>query len=337
MRSIRWSLLAALLALALVGAACASSDDDGGQADSRPAEPGGDDGPSEPGPDADPDDPADPDDDLADPDPDPDAGSGDSDDPDPDGGDDDAGASDLVWTVVAVEFDDTLNLRAEPSASAPVLTEFLPWTTGLRVVGDDGDDPPRWRQLELPDGTVGWVNSRFLVGQPANLSGAEAEAAEAVGVEFLDWARSGGSPDNLLAPRSVWMGGIGIYADAGSQWNWVAADDLATEAQWNTERDFVVEPGLDCGSDCTLSARDFLNLDRLDDTTRVLLDDIPPENQAFLEGMLWEAPSSLHRLVLDTPTTDETQTFDWQRLHLVLDWSGGEPRVHLIHNHGWTP
>ncbi|MEL7209037.1 MAG: SH3 domain-containing protein [Actinomycetota bacterium] len=334
--------IAMLLVVAVVAAACSPGDDEtgrgtaeaGGSATSSPIE--GDEDAS---------DEASPDDATAggaDGDPADGDGATDGDAPatgaDPDG-EAPSGGDALVWTVVGVEWDDTLNVRAEPNASAPVVTELAPWATDLAATGAVGGDGSRWRQLVLDDGSTGWVNGRFLVGQPVVLDADDESDLAAQGERFLVWAesRAGAEPSSLVVPAGVWVGGIGIYADAGSEWNWLAAEELATTADWDVERSFVVGQGIECGAECVLSTRDFLNLDRIDDTSRVLINDIADENQAHLEGMLWEAPRSMYRVVIDTPSSDPDQFFDWQRLHLVPDWSTGDVAFKLIHNHGWTP
>ncbi|MEM8922732.1 MAG: SH3 domain-containing protein [Actinomycetota bacterium] len=245
----------------------------------------------------------------------------------------------LVWTVVGVEFDDTLNVRAEPNTGASVVAELDPWTTGLTATGETSDAAATWREIALGDGTTGWVNSRFVVGQPAELDAATAAELAVLGERFVAWAEGGpGAPDDFLAPRSLWVSGIAVYADLASEWNWVPADELDAPAEWDAQRNFIIDQSLDCGNEaCSLSMREFLNLDRIDGTTEVLINDIPADNEAHLEGLLWRAPRSMHRVVVNTPSSDPDEFFDWQRLHLVPDWSSGEPRFHLMHNHGWTP
>ncbi|MEM7338839.1 MAG: SH3 domain-containing protein [Actinomycetota bacterium] len=263
---------------------------------------------------------------------------------DGDGGDDDgtAGTLDpaLTWTVIGVAFDDTLNVRADPDASALIVGELDPWSTDFAVLGEEPVDG-LWARIELPDATRGWVNRRFIVGQPDTLTAEDEFDLTAQTRRFIDWANGDLAGDDvgaeLLAERALWSGGIGIYADVGSEWNWIDRDELTDLSAWDEPRDFNIEDGFDCGADCVVSLRQFLTLDRNDDTTEINVNDIPDGNQAFLEGLMWQAPPTLHRVVVDTPTTDPQDTFDWQRLHVVHDWSTGEPRIHLLHNHGWTP
>lgn len=244
-----------------------------------------------------------------------------------------------TWTVIGVAFDDTLNVRADPDASALIVGELDPWSTDFDVLGETSADG-LWARIELPDANQGWVNRRFVVAQPDTLSAEDEFDLATQTQRFVDWINGdlgGEAGRELLSDRALWSGGIGIYADLGSEWNWIDADELADLEAWNEPRDFNVEDGFDCGADCVVSLRQFLTLDRNDDTTEIKVNDIPGENQGFLEGLMWQAPSTLHRVVVDTPTTDPDDTFDWQRLHVVHDWSTGEPRIHLLHNHGWTP
>ena len=78
----------------------------------------------------------------------------------------------LLWTAAAaaqqlpalhrvtgVAGDDVLNIRAEPSASAPVLGSFQPGEDGVEVLRLSPDG--RWGLVGLPEGP-GWVAMRFL-------------------------------------------------------------------------------------------------------------------------------------------------------------------------------
>lgn len=345
-----WIVLALSALFALVASACSPSTDDdlAGRAISEGASASGsstddaDDTDNAGAEDQDPSDDSDLDDDDSSNDQADDDSSSDGEtDGEPVGDTDDAPVDDgrgVAWTVIAVGWNDTLNVRADPDASADIVAELEPWTTNVATTGETSGTTSRWRELVLDDGTTGWVNDRFLVAQPAVLSDAdEAELAD-LGQDLVDWVTTGtGDPGPLITDRGVWTAGIGIYADAGSEWNWIAASDLQTSSGWEADRNFAVDPGLECGSECTLSTRAFLNLDRIDDTTQVLVNDIAGSNEAHLEGMLWEAPRSLHRVVIDTPTSDPEQSFDWQRLHLIPDWSGGQLGIKAMHNHGWTP
>ena len=251
----------------------------------------------------------------------------------------------LVWSVIAVNHNDVLNVRDRPDPTAPVIAELPPWSTAFAATTDTVENEHgTWRRIVLTDRRQGWVNDRFLVAQPLALG--ESDEAEMIDAAegLVAWALgSSDRPQTWLADRALWAGGIGVYADAPWPWTWIPAEDLTLPADWNRQRDFSdgleMLEDFDCGSDCLKSLNQFLRLDLLDDTTRSLVDDIPPEGtRGIADGALWQAPESLHRVVLDKPNSSaDTDPFDWQRIHFVFDWSSGEPLIALIHTHGWTP
>lgn len=69
-----------------------------------------------------------------------------------------------TYSVSGVAANDVLNIRAAPSADAPVLGSFDPFRINIEVLAlsDDG----RWGMVPLPEGN-GWVAMRFLDLQPA--------------------------------------------------------------------------------------------------------------------------------------------------------------------------
>lgn len=252
--------------------------------------------------------------------------------------------AELVWTVVAVEEDDVLNVRGDPDARSPIVAKLDPWATPITVTDSvESTEKGVWRLIEV-DGTTGWVNSRFLVAQPKELSANNAEAMIAASDELFAWLEEAGdTPVPGLSERSLWIGGTGVYADAPTPWTWVPAEELTTTADWNIARPFEFASGQAC-EECTRSLVKFLAVDRLDETTRSLVDDIEADQPTYFDGKLGMAPTSLHRVVLDTPSTNfiaddgtEQPSLDWQRLHVVFDWSNGEAAIHMLHVHGWTP
>jgi hypothetical protein len=254
-------------------------------------------------------------------------------------------ADTLSWTVLAVEPTDTLNVRADPDPDAEIVGALDPWVTDLHV-GDlvDQNASGMWRSIELDDGTQGWVNARFLVAQPDVISADEQAELASSTLCFARWARGEAVDDDCdrsLADRGLWVAGIGIFADAPSAWNWIPATTLGDQAGWAEVRTFELGPNFgdfDCGADCDKSLVEFLDLGRIDGSTTPRFDDIAEENgRGFLDGALWLAPETLHRVVLDTPASEPDSVLDWQRLHVVHDWSTGEPRIIAINNHGWTP
>lgn len=239
----------------------------------------------------------------------------------------------LEWTVVGVNRDDTLNVRAEPNASATIVGELDPWSTAFTVTGDNGS-PVRWREVTLDDGTDGWVNARFVVGQPTELSSEEIDDLTDQTTAFLAWLDGEGSGDAselFLSQRSLWMSSRIGYQDIGNGMDWVSGSDLATVAAWDTPREF---PNDEVGCiDCAVTVIDYLDLDTIDETSEVIVN--APGDLNTL-GELSFAPD-LHRVSISTPGTEEFDGLDWQVMHLVHDWSAGEPRIHYIQENGWEP
>ena len=251
----------------------------------------------------------------------------------------------LVWTVIAVHDGDQLNIREAPDPNAAVLAELPPWSTNFAATDDtDQNEHGTWRRIVIDDQRQGWANARFLVAQPPALD--DTDEAEMIDTTegLVAWARgSSDRPQTWLADQALWVGGIGVSADGPTPWTWIPATDLTLPADWNRQRDFSdgfdILEDFDCGSDCLRSLNEFLRLDSLDETTRSLVDDVPPEGtRGLADGALWRAPESLHRVALDKPNSNaDAGPFDWQRVHFVFDWSSGEPLIALIHTHGWTP
>ncbi len=244
-------------------------------------------------------------------------------------------AQGLVWTVVGVDADDVLNARSGPSSDASIVGAYGPWETNIVVTGDRTDSGAgTWFEVDLGDG-LAWVNARFLVGQPATLSPADEVAMVSAGEDLMLLAGGGEPPP--LSVRGLWFGGIGVYADGPSPWQRIPGDALADPAGWREVRTFPFEPGFTCGADCDKSAIDFLHLDTLDDTTVVQIDSLDVDRiNGFTDGALALAPPTLHLAVLDKPAADDT-VLDWQRIHVVFDWSEGIPAIALVHTWGWTP
>ena len=74
-----------------------------------------------------------------------------------------AQAQELRWPalhdVIGVEADDVLNIRAEPSGSAPVIGTLLPDAVGVEVVGVNKSGA--WGRVNTEEQS-GWVSLRFL-------------------------------------------------------------------------------------------------------------------------------------------------------------------------------
>lgn len=69
----------------------------------------------------------------------------------------------LRYQVTDVALDDTLNIRAEPSASSEILGEYLPNATHIEVLGYDVSG--RWVEVGLGERN-GWVALRYLTPMP---------------------------------------------------------------------------------------------------------------------------------------------------------------------------
>ncbi len=266
-------------------------------------------------------------------------------------------AAGLVWTVVAVGFDDVLNVRAGPSPDQPVVAELSPWATSLPVRSGDGGPESRtegagtWIRVADEGIGDGWVNERFVVAQPVDLSesdrAAMVDASQGLLAVLTD---DGGTAVEDLGPsfgeHGVWVGGIGVYADLATPWQWIPTDEVDEPGEWLVDRNFELPSEADFSCpECRRSLVEFVGLNNQDQPVEILIDDVAdPVAGGFYDGALFHAPSTLHRVVLHQPNTEfvaddgSTQpNLDWRRIHLVFDWSGGQPRIALINVHGWTP
>ncbi|MEL7156001.1 MAG: SH3 domain-containing protein [Actinomycetota bacterium] len=250
--------------------------------------------------------------------------------------------SDLRWTVVAVERSDVLNVRAEPSPSAPIVDTLAPWTTDVDASDETAQvGEGQWRRITTADGETGWVNSRFLVAQPHTLSADDELVMATLARELAEWTVAGtGERPALFAPRALWIGGLTVYGDGHLGWNWFPGDTVDEQVEWDQVRTLTLTDGvteIPCGADCDRSLNESLQFDRVTDEAQYLVNDVTTgPGGGFYEGELFAAPE-LHRVVIDVPTTDPDVAIDWKRIHVVFDWSGGQPQVLLIHSWGWTP
>lgn len=64
-----------------------------------------------------------------------------------------------LFSVAGVASNDVLNIRAEPTAQAPILGSFGPFETGIEVVGLSQDR--NWGLVRNADG-IGWAFMRYL-------------------------------------------------------------------------------------------------------------------------------------------------------------------------------
>lgn len=251
------------------------------------------------------------------------------------------------WTVIAVEFNDVLNVRGDPNAGSPVVATLDPWSNGfVASLGYEETDGGRWRQVVTRDGTVGYVNARFVVAQPGD---ADLTDLASMTEEAVRWVITGDgmSPDEWLTGNGLWVGGLGVFGDGHNGWEWLPRSEIDQQAEWLEVRTFEIPVfgESECGSWCDMTLEDYLGFGHLDETASYLVDDIAEENaRGFLDGELWKAPESLHRVVIDQPSTVGTDAdgnpminLDFVRIHVVFDWSDGYPRIALIQTWGWTP
>ncbi len=68
-----------------------------------------------------------------------------------------------AYRVTGVAADDVLNIRAAPSARAPIVGRIAPFALHVEVLELTGD--ARWGRVPLPEGS-GWVAMRFLAPTP---------------------------------------------------------------------------------------------------------------------------------------------------------------------------
>lgn len=72
-----------------------------------------------------------------------------------------AAYGDRTYRVVAVDFDDVLNIRAGPSVDYPIIGEIPPTGRGVLLIGHCRE----WCPIRY-NGASGWVNGRYLAAEP---------------------------------------------------------------------------------------------------------------------------------------------------------------------------
>lgn len=82
--------------------------------------------------------------------------------------------------VSGVSADDVLNIRAEPSASAPVIGTLAHDTTGIEVI--EPNDRHTWGLVNTGEG-IGWVSLAYLTRHPGQWYGSQIDRATCVGME----------------------------------------------------------------------------------------------------------------------------------------------------------
>ena len=104
-----------------------------------------------------------------------------------------------VHDVSGVAADDVLNIRAEPTASAPIVGTFAPDATGIEVVRTTEDG--RWGLVNIGEGT-GWVSMAFLARGPGQYDGASYPITSCFGTEPF-WTLAIGSDWVMTTPEGV--------------------------------------------------------------------------------------------------------------------------------------
>lgn len=253
------------------------------------------------------------------------------------------GGQNYVWTVIAVEWNDVLNVRGDPDAGSPIEATLDPWSTEfVASLATEETGNGRWRQVVTSDGEQGWVNARFVVAQPVSPSDETLDHLVPLTEQAIDWVMtgSGSSPDEWLTGTGLWVGGIGVYADGHNGWEWLPRSAVDEPEDWATERTFAVPTlgPVECGSFCDKTLIDYLRVNWITESSEFLLDDIATPGGGFYDGQLYNAPSELHRVVINEAGDPESDpVYSWLRLHVVFDWSDGEPRIALMQTWGWTP
>lgn len=251
-----------------------------------------------------------------------------------------------VWTVIAVDSGDVLNVRVGPWSDSAIVATLEPWSTGfIASLDTESSGVGQWRRVETPEGINGYVNARFVVAQLATTTDADLTPTADVAAGVVDWVLTGAgpSPDAWSRPSGLWVGGIGVYGDGHTGWEWQPFSTIDTRSEWQAIQTFDVPAFGDfaCDEDlCEQSLIDYLDFDRITDAATLLIDD---HDRFFTNGQLHWAPQ-LHWVVVAQPVTEAVDQAsnpisapDWKRIHFVFDWSSGEPKLALIQNWGWTP
>lgn len=246
----------------------------------------------------------------------------------------------LRWTVIGVESNDSLNIRADPNPDGAIVGDIPAWSNLFIALDETMQNRHgRWRLVKISDGTQGWVNARFLVAQPLTLTDEDQRLLTMRTDAFVTWVGAGmrsgantGINRGALATGAIWVGGLGIYAEVELPWTWIPSSTLTHHSDWTATRTFEI--GFDdCGSMCEKSLQQFFAFGGLHGDTATLINDIG--SGSYRDGAVAFAPAELHRVVLDQPADPELP--NWRRIHFIFDWSTGEPLVALVHTYGWTP
>lgn len=239
-----------------------------------------------------------------------------------------------IWAVMAVAPDDRLNVRSEAGVGNPLVGSLAPDENGVTVTGESADvDGSTWVEVRLPDRSTGWVNDAYLTAQPPVFGALQAELLVAAAESLITGI------DVEVSPRGLYVGGIGVFADAPSPFRRVDPSAFADDRILDWDPFPEDSP---CGTECDLSVADFLDLGAVADrfSPEVVVDglgDLSPEDQFHLGPMDQLARfGTLHAVTFEVPPTTEGD-LDWRRYHVWLDWESGVPRAVAVWRWGWTP
>lgn len=93
-----------------------------------------------------------------------------------------------LYDVTGVAIDDTLNIRARPTTSAPILSALAPKAAGVEVIRLS--ETGAWGLVNSND-TAGWVSMRYMVRRPGQDFGAVPAEIGCFGTEPF-WAFNAG-------------------------------------------------------------------------------------------------------------------------------------------------
>ncbi len=234
-----------------------------------------------------------------------------------------------------------LNVRDRPDADAAVVDTLAPATTGLLMSeGSKSVGGEEWRQVLTPDGVTGWANDRYLAAQPREFGAVERGLAEKQARSLVAWARGEEAvgPEVWLSDDGLWVGGLGVYADAPTPNTRIPAAELADRSGWTRDRTFEAGDFDECG-ECSKPLLDFLRFDALRPDHGFLVDDVgqnlPPNVGTLYRDGPVDQFAGAHSVTVDQPAS--TDGLGWQRITVWFEWSSGTPRALAILTWGWTP
>ncbi len=115
-----------------------------------------------------------------------------------------------LYHVTDVAADDVLNIRAEPSARAPIIGSFAPAASGIEVVGLSEDR--RWGLVRAGD-AMGWSSMRFLAALRTDSWRDGQQELTCAGTEPF-WAMDLFLPTNRAEIHDATTGGYEVRTDA---------------------------------------------------------------------------------------------------------------------------